>query len=160
MQVRCRAGRRFGSCVHYLTDAPDDLFYGRIHDLSELARLPNRNLVLVVDDDASLLKSLARLLRHLGGSSFPSAEAFANHSNFDNAVCVLLGIDLGDGSGIELRHSLKGAGNNVPVIYMTGNDSPAVRMAAHQSGFLAYLTKPISVKSPKDLLQTASAGFA
>jgi FixJ family two-component response regulator len=111
----------------------------RNHDLSELPRLPNRNLVLVVDADASLLKSLARLLRHLGYGSllFPSAEAFANHSDFDNAVCVLLDINLGDGSGIELRHSLKRAGNNVLVIYMTGNGSPAVRMAAHQSGRLA-----------------------
>jgi AmiR/NasT family two-component response regulator len=48
----------------------------------------------------------------------------------------------------------------VPVIYMTGNDSPAVRMAAHQSGCLAYLTKPFSAVSLKDVLQTASAGLA
>jgi AmiR/NasT family two-component response regulator len=47
----------------------------------------------------------------------------------------------------------------VPVIYMTGNDSPAVRMAAHHSGCLAYLTKPFSAVSLKDVLQTASAGL-
>jgi DNA-binding response OmpR family regulator len=41
--------------------------------------------------------------------------------------------NLGDGSGIELRHRLKAAGNTVPVIYMTGNDSPAVRTSALQS---------------------------
>jgi FixJ family two-component response regulator len=91
--------------------------------------LPNRNLVLVVDDDASMLWSVARLLRQLGYASLPfsSAEAFANHSDLDRAVCVLLDINLGDGSGIELRHRLKEAGNTVPVIYMTGNDSSAVR---------------------------------
>ena len=90
------------------------------------------NLVLVVDDDASMLTSLARLLRQFGYTSllFPSAEAFENHSDFDGAVCVLLDIDLGDVSGIELRHRLKATGNSVPVIYMTGNDSPAVRTAA------------------------------
>jgi FixJ family two-component response regulator len=101
--------------------------------------LPNRNLVLVVDDDPAVLRSIARLLRQFGYASalFPSAEAFANHSDFGNALCVLLDINLGDGSGIELRHRLKTTGNSVPVIYMTGNDAPAVRMAALRSGCLA-----------------------
>jgi FixJ family two-component response regulator len=106
--------------------------------------VPNQNLVLVVDDDTSLLGSLARLLRQLGYASvlFPSAEAFANHRDFGNAVCVLLDINLGDVSGIELRHRLKAAGNSVPVIYMTGNDTLATRETALQSGCLAYLTTP------------------
>jgi FixJ family two-component response regulator len=123
--------------------------------------LPNRNLVFVVDDDASLLRSVARLLRQLGYASllFPSAEAFAEHREFDRAVCVLLDINLGEVSGIELRHRLKAANVSVPVIYMTGNDTPTVREAALQSGCLAYLTKPFSAKSLKDLLKRASAGL-
>jgi FixJ family two-component response regulator len=90
---------------------------------------------------------------------FPSAEAFANHGDFDRAVCVLLDINLGDVSGIELRHRLKAANISVPVIYMTGNDEPAVRTAALQSGCLAYLTKPFSAKSLRDLLKRAAAGL-
>lgn len=125
------------------------------------SRLPDRNLVFVVDDDASMLKSVARLLQQFGYDSllFSSAEAFASHDNFDRTVCVLLDINLGEVSGIELRHRLKAVNISVPVIYMTGNDSPAVRMAAHQSGCLAYLTKPFSAVSLKDVLQTASAGL-
>ena len=118
------------------------------------------NLVLVVDDDASMLRSVARLLRQFGYASvlFPSAEAFANHGDFDKAVCVLLDIHLGGVSGIDLRHRLKATGNSVPVIYMTGNDSPAVRTAALQSGCLAYLTKPFSAKSLREPLdEIASA---
>ncbi len=44
------------------------------------------------------------MLRQFGYASllFPSAEAFANQSDFDGAICVLLDINLGDGSGIEL----------------------------------------------------------
>ena len=115
------------------------------------------NLVLVVDDDASMLTSLARMLRQFGYTSllFPSAEAFENHSDFDGAVCVLLDIDLGDVSGIELRYRLKARGNSIPVIYMTGNDSPAMRMAAHQSGCLAYLTKPFSTRSLMEPIERA-----
>jgi FixJ family two-component response regulator len=120
--------------------------------------MSNRNLVLVVDDDASMLTSVARLLRQLGYASllFPSAEAFANHGEFDKAVCVLLDIDLGDGSGIELRHHLRAANISVPVIYMTGKDNPAVRKAALQSGCLAYLTKPFSASSLIEPLERAS----
>ena len=121
--------------------------------------MPNRNVVFVVDDDAGMLRSVARLLRQFGYASllFSSAEAFANHSDFDNAVCVLLDINLGDVSGIELRLRLKAAGSSVPVIYMTGNDSPAVRTAALQSGCIAYLTKPFSAKSLREPLDIASA---
>jgi FixJ family two-component response regulator len=124
--------------------------------------LPHRNVVLVVDDDPMMLRSVARLLRQFGHTSllFSSAEAFENHNDFDKAVCVLLDINLGDVSGIELRHRLAANGNSVPIIYMTGNDSPAVRAVAHQSGCLAYLTKPFSAKSLLEPLKKASAGFA
>ena len=111
--------------------------------------MPERNLVFVVDDDAMMLKSVARLLRQLGYASelFLSAEAVANHSECDSVICVLLDSDLGAVSGIEVRHRLKEANISVPVIYITGNDNPAVREAALQSGYLAYLTKPFSAKS-------------
>jgi FixJ family two-component response regulator len=124
--------------------------------------LPNRNLVLVVDDDASLLRSIAGLLRQLGYSSllFASAKAFAVHSDFEGAVCVLLDIDLGDGSGIELRHNLKAANISVPVIYMTGNDNADIREAALQSGCLGYLSKPFRAAELANKLRQAVAESA
>jgi FixJ family two-component response regulator len=82
------------------------------------------------------------------------------NNEFEKALCVILDINLNDGSGIELRHRLKAAGVSVPVIYMTGNDSPAVRTAALQSGCIAYLTKPFSAKSLIEPLKRASAGLA
>jgi FixJ family two-component response regulator len=123
--------------------------------------LRHRNVVFVVDDDPGMLRGVKRLLREYGYDSvlFPSAEAFANHRDFDRVVCVLLDINLGDGLGIELRHRLKATNISVPVIYMTGNDSPAVRRSALQSGCAAYLTKPFSAKSLIQPLERASAGF-
>ena len=122
--------------------------------------MPHRNLVFVVDDDPGMLRAVKRLLRVQGYDSvlFASAEAFQNQNDFEKALCVLFDINLNDGSGIELRHRLKAAGISVPVIYMTGNDSPAVRTAALQSGCLAYLTKPFSAKSLIEPLQKAAAG--
>ena len=120
--------------------------------------MANRNIVFVVDDDPGMLRSVARLLRQFGYDSllFSSAEAFANHNDFENTACVLLDINLGDVSGIDLRHRLKAANASVPVIYMTGNDKPAIREAALQSGCLAYLTKPFSAQSLMEPIKKAS----
>jgi FixJ family two-component response regulator len=110
--------------------------------------LQDRDLVLVVDDDPGMLKAVRRLLRQHAYRPilFSSAEAFKNHTDFEKAVCVILDINLSDGSGIELRHGLKAAGHSVPVIYVTGNVDPAVRKAALDSGCVAFLTKPFSAQ--------------
>ena len=122
--------------------------------------LKDRNLVLVVDDDPGVLKGVQRLLRPHAYEPilFSSAEAFKNHTDFEKAACVILDINLNDGSGIELRHGLKAAGISVPVIYMTGNEDPAVRKAALDSGCIAFLTKPFSTQSLIEPLKKASAG--
>ena len=88
---------------------------------------------------------------------FSSAEAFKNHIDFEKTVCVIFDINLNDGSGIELRRRLKDAGVSVPVIYMTGNEDPAVRKAALDFGCIALLTKPFSVQSLIEPLKKASA---
>jgi DNA-binding NtrC family response regulator len=87
------------------------------------------NLVLVVDDDLGMLKCVQRLLREHAyePTLFSSARAFKSHTDFENAACVILDINLLDGSGIELRQGLKADGVSVPVIYITGNDNPTVR---------------------------------
>jgi DNA-binding NarL/FixJ family response regulator len=81
--------------------------------------LPNPNVVFVVDDDPGMLMSVKRLLRTNGYDTmlFSSAKAFKNQVDFEDACCVVLDINLEDGSGIELRYGLKAAGNSVPVIY-------------------------------------------
>jgi FixJ family two-component response regulator len=127
-----------------------------------MSSLPNRKVVFVVDDDPGTLTGVKRLLRQFGYDSvlFPSAEALQDHDDFETALCIILDINLNNESGIELRHSLKAAGILVPVIYITANDNPATRMAALESGCLAYLTKPFSAKSLIEPIERASAGLA
>jgi DNA-binding response OmpR family regulator len=93
-----------------------------------------------------MLKCIERRLRLYAYEPilFSSAEAFTSQSEVENADCVILDINLNDGSGIELRHGLKAAAATVPVIYITSNDSPAVRKAALESGCVAFLTKPFA----------------
>jgi len=119
----------------------------------------DRNLVLVVDDDLGMLRAIKRLLQQHDYEPilFSSAQAFKSHTDFENAVCIILDIDLNDGSGIELRHRLKVDGVTVPIIYITGNEDPAVREAALNSGCIAFLTKPFSTQSLIEPLKKASA---
>jgi FixJ family two-component response regulator len=121
--------------------------------------LSKRKLVYVVDDDPSMLKGVQRLLREHGYEtlSFASANSFREHDDFGNAICVVLDIDLDDGSGIEVHQRLKSAGVGLPVIYITGKDNPATRTAAIESGCLAYLTKPFVARSLIEPIERASA---
>ncbi|MBR0693342.1 response regulator transcription factor [Bradyrhizobium lablabi] len=111
--------------------------------------MPTPNLVFVVDDNLSMLRGIKRLLREYGFASelFETGGALLNHGDFSSAVCLILDINLSDGSGIDLRHRIAGLGIDLPVIYITGNDNPATRIAAVESGCVAYLTKPFTARS-------------
>jgi FixJ family two-component response regulator len=123
--------------------------------------LSKRKLVFVVDDDPGMLRGVARVLKQHGYDTvlFASAEAFRGHNDHENAACIILDINLKDGSGIELRHGLKAAGISAPVIYITANDNPAVHAAALQSGCLACLTKPFAANLLIESLKRASTGL-
>jgi FixJ family two-component response regulator len=98
--------------------------------------------VAVVDDDESLCRSLARLLRAHGleSSTFPSAEIFleADPADFD---CLVLDLQLGGASGVELQHSLSKGLTSPPIIFITAHDDPAVRQQALDGGCAGYFKK-------------------
>ncbi len=123
--------------------------------------VPTSKAVFVVDDDPGTLRGVQRLLKQHGYDSvlFASAEAFQSCSDIDQALCVMLDIDLDNESGIEVRRRLTASGISVPIIYITANDNQAVRRAALESGCIAYLTKPFSAKSLIEPLEQASAGL-
>jgi FixJ family two-component response regulator len=125
------------------------------------AILSKQKTVFVVDDDPGMLRGIKRLLSAYGYDSvlFPSADAFQKHGDFEQAICVVLDIHLNDGSGIEVRRRLEASGISLPVIFITGNDSPATRMAAMASGCVAYLTKPFMAKSLINPIERVAAGL-
>ena len=104
----------------------------------------HRKIIAVVDDDASMLKSIERLLGAYGFTTktFPSAEAFLDLNTAADADCLLIDIHLGGMSGIELQHHLRGSGCKIPVIFMTAFDDEATRTQAQSAGCVAFLHKP------------------
>ena len=111
-----------------------------------------RPVVAIVDDDASLRKALARLLRVAGWQAFTfaSAEAFLQTGLQMPLDCLLLDVWLPGMSGMALLEHLAALGSMLPVILITGREDVQMRLLAAQKGAVAYLRKPLD---EQDLLQ-------
>jgi FixJ family two-component response regulator len=107
-----------------------------------------RKLVVVVDDDPSMVKAIQRLLTAKGfdTAGFSSAEGLLGSSVRHAATCFLFDIHLSGMSGIELRRRLAANGCTVPVIFMTAFDDEATRREALAAGCIAYLNKPFAAE--------------
>ena len=114
-------------------------------------------VVNVVDDDAKFLKSVARLLAHnnIQSRAFASAEALIENGGTQTATCLLLDINLGGISGIELQRRLAASGSKCPVIFMTAHDDEATRNDALDAGCVAYLCKPFAAHDLLDAIRKA-----
>ncbi|WP_410706285.1 response regulator transcription factor [Bradyrhizobium sp. BWC-3-1] len=121
--------------------------------------MAQRTVVVVIDDDASLLKSVARLLARHGIESrtFASAEALLESDSVQTATCLLLDIHLGGISGIALQRRLAASGSKWPVIFMTASDDEATRNEAMDAGCIAYLRKPFAQDDLLNALSKAQA---
>ncbi|AXA44650.1 Response regulator receiver domain family protein (plasmid) [Rhizobium leguminosarum] len=103
-----------------------------------------RRTVAVVDDDASLRRSVGRLLNAYGFAAveYASAEAFLNRNPGPAVECLVLDIDLKGMSGIQLQRKLKEEGSKLPVIFITALEDPRLKIMAERAGCIAYLQKP------------------
>ena len=103
-----------------------------------------RSVIAVVDDDLGMLNSVACLLsaHGYGTEEYASAEEFLNAATTTKAACLVVDIQLGDISGVELMRHLSANGLKFPVIFITGSQSDAIRRQAMDVGCVAYLHKP------------------
>ena len=99
--------------------------------------------VAVVDDDENICRSFARLLRAAGMQpiTYDSAETFLADRKHPEFSCLVLDIQLGGMSGIELAKRLAAVGGRTPIIFITAHDDPDARSAAEALGCAAYFRK-------------------
>jgi FixJ family two-component response regulator len=107
--------------------------------------VPRQKIVAIVDDDPGFLEAVGRLVRARGFEvrSLPSAEAFLGSAARREADCLLLDIQLGGMSGLDLRNQLAASGCAMPVIFMTALEEEGVRQQALDAGCVEYLRKPV-----------------
>ena len=109
----------------------------------------HRPTVFLVDDDASVRKSLARLLRStdLHVETFVSAHDFLNREPFDGNGCLVLDIKMPGLSGTDLFKELgKGEDYSMPVVFITGHGDIPTGVQAIKEGAVDFLTKPAEDK--------------
>jgi FixJ family two-component response regulator len=116
--------------------------------------------VFVVDDDASVRKSLDRLLTSVGYrvQTFETAREFLARPTApaDGPQCLILDIRMPGVSGLDLQMSLRSSGVNIPIIFSTGFGDVASSVRAMKVGAIDFLTKPID---EEELLAAVERGL-
>ena len=108
-------------------------------------------VIAVIDDDEAVLEALERLLSSLGFQTelYGSAEAFVAAAMRSEAACLIVDIQLGDITGIELGRHLSAIGLTFPIIFMTGSNDGTAYNQAIEFGCVAYLKKPFPAEQLK-----------
>ncbi|MBK9116031.1 MAG: response regulator [Betaproteobacteria bacterium] len=105
----------------------------------------NRSRVAVVDDDPFVLRGVQRLLSSAGFT----VETYGTGAEFMDAVrpaepdCIVLDLHMPGTSGFDVQARLAQRGCTIPVIVITGDDTPEARSRALRLGAAAYLSKPV-----------------
>jgi len=109
-------------------------------------------VVHVVDDDASFLTAVSRLLRAAGYEvrTFSKAEEFLAQLA-DAPGCLIADLQMPGLSGLELQAVLSRAGHSLPVIFLTGQGDIPTTVRAMRQGAEDFLTK----RAPKEALLEA-----
>jgi FixJ family two-component response regulator len=115
--------------------------------------------VYVVDDDAAIRTALQRLLNSedIACSVFDSADAFLAQPLPDAPTCLLLDVNLAQGTGFDLQDALRARGLHFPIIFMTGYGTIAMSVKAIKAGAQEFLTKPFEPEQLLDLVREALA---
>src|SRR5580658_8710900 len=93
-------------------------------------------VIFVVDDDASVRKSLNNLFRSVGlrVEVFGSAAEFLERKLPDVPSCLVLDIRLPGISGLEFQTELAQAGIHTPIIFMTAHGDIPMTVRAMKAG--------------------------
>ncbi len=113
--------------------------------------------VAVVDDDEAVCRSFSRFLRTAGFTpvSYPSAEALLEDAKRPRFDCLVLDIQLGGMSGLELRRRLAAVRDPTPVIFITAHDEPEIRAQALAGGCAGYFRKTDPGQTVLDAIRRA-----
>jgi len=102
-----------------------------------------KTFVAIVDDDESVCRALARLLKVSGYQpvTYLSAEAFLQDSTRPVLDCAILDIQLGGMSGIELGNCLNEISPDLPLIFITAHEDIFAMAQQVGSSRAAFLRK-------------------
>ncbi len=102
--------------------------------------------ILIIDDDPALTDTLADIVSDLG---FSAVCALSGSEGLEFAltqepVVILLDLKLPDLDGMEICRQIRAISHlrHIPILIITGNDNPEVRVTGLNSGADDYICKP------------------
>jgi FixJ family two-component response regulator len=116
-----------------------------------------KQIVLVVDDDPSVLKALTYLFEsmELPVKAFTSASELLDSKLPDVPSCLVLDIRLPGGSGLEFQEALAKAGTQIPIVFLTAHGDIPMSVKAMKAGAVDFLTKPFRDQDMLDAVTRA-----
>lgn len=113
--------------------------------------------VIVIDDDASVRRSLSTMLERVGYkvSLYDCADAFLQNPVVPSPAVILLDMRMPGTTGVGLQSQLKTLAQNVPVIFVSGDSRPEEIIAAMKQGAVDFLLKPFTAQAMTDVIERA-----
>ena len=110
----------------------------------EMQPTDNRPLIAVVDDEASICRAFGRLLRSAGFAvvTFTNGADFFEFLESGQVDCVILDLNMPHMTGFEVQSRLRQTGKRIPVVVITGHDTPGTYEQAMENGAVRFLRKP------------------
>jgi FixJ family two-component response regulator len=126
---------------------------------NDVQMTPSAAVVFVVDDDASVRKSLSRLISEAGYrvQAFASPREFLAREPTAGPSCLVLDVRMPGVTGLELQQTLARAVHEIPIIFITGHGDIPMSVKAMKAGAVDFLAKPFAAKELLDAIRRAVA---
>jgi FixJ family two-component response regulator len=113
--------------------------------------------VFVVDDDASVRRSMERILRiaEFKVQTFASGRDFLSCIRPEGPGCLVLDVRMPGLSGLDLQQELSQSGKQIPIIFLTGHGDIPMSVRAMKAGAVEFLTKPVKQRTLLEAIQAA-----
>jgi FixJ family two-component response regulator len=109
-------------------------------------------IIAIVDDDASIRRSLLRVVQSAGyqGETFASGREFLEWLPSNQAACLVLDVHLTEMNGFDLQKRLA-----VPIVFITAHDDLPTIERIGKSGAAGHLRKPFDASAVLDAIRRA-----
>ena len=124
-----------------------------------LLRVNGCNSIWLLDDDASMLRALGRLVKSAGFDveKFNHPAAFLARVEQSGCRVAVLDVWMPDMNGLEVQASLRENSPETRIIFISGRDDPSVRQTALDAGAFGFLAKPFEDEALVQLIRKAVA---
>lgn len=121
--------------------------------------MPAEKLVHIVDDDGSVRRSAAFMLKHAGYrvASHVSGVEFLKDAKSAERGCVLLDVRMPEMDGLQVQQEMVARGIDMPVVILTGHGDIALAVKAMRGGAVNFIEKPYE---KEELLRAIEEAFA